>query len=421
METPLLAAALIVKNEERNLPGCLEALSGFRPLIGQVCVYDTGSTDRTIELAESFGAKVARGYWDGDFARARNAAIAMCDAKWILIVDADERIEGSVNRLRVTLRNALTAGLTGCDAMSVQVLDVRDSKTELAWGSSRLLRSGRVHYEGRVHEQVVRIKDGVPPIQPEIDDRILRIAHIGYADEARVQEKLARNAEIADRDVALFANDPARVEQLIRSLVDRARSVQSRGDNEAAARDFERARALPSGYTYRWWGMQQLADLYVTLGKFDKAQELADQLRGEGSNPEYCDWIEARALLAQGNTLAGMQRLRRIDKLVSAIGSMSPTALLLETRMSGAILLGEFDEAIASLIPLMARHGQVSGYGKILLRLWGTRPLDLLAEFLRESDGGHLNALVAELDSTAGQGPVLAALLKPHMRPSATV
>ncbi len=103
-----IAAALIVKDEQANLPGCLESLQG---LVDEVVVYDTGSSDDTVEIALRAGARVERGHWDGDFARARNAALAMTSAAWVLSIDADERAVADPGRCTPcsTVRAALPA------------------------------------------------------------------------------------------------------------------------------------------------------------------------------------------------------------------------------------------------------------------------------------------------------------------------
>ena len=84
----LLSACLIVKDEEKALPECLASLDR---LVDEVVVYDTGSTDATVELARRAGARVIEGYWDDDFGRARNASLEQCRGEWILWIDADER------------------------------------------------------------------------------------------------------------------------------------------------------------------------------------------------------------------------------------------------------------------------------------------------------------------------------------------
>ena len=83
----------------------------IRDRVHEVCIYDTGSSDRTIEIAEKWGARVERGYWDDDFSRARNEAVRMCAAKWVLSLDADERVHGN----RFLLGRLLREGLAGFD------------------------------------------------------------------------------------------------------------------------------------------------------------------------------------------------------------------------------------------------------------------------------------------------------------------
>ena len=82
----LLTAALIVKNEERDLSRCLASLDG----VDEIVVVDTGSTDATVAIAEEAGARVRKIPWNHDFAAARNQALDACVGDWILVIDADE-------------------------------------------------------------------------------------------------------------------------------------------------------------------------------------------------------------------------------------------------------------------------------------------------------------------------------------------
>ena len=85
-----LSLCMIVKDEEEMLPGCLEPLRGF---VDEMIVVDTGSSDRTVEIAESFGARVVDFPWNGSFADARNASIEAATGDWIMYLDADEHME----------------------------------------------------------------------------------------------------------------------------------------------------------------------------------------------------------------------------------------------------------------------------------------------------------------------------------------
>src|SRR3990172_4302113 len=66
---PSVSLCMIVKNEEETLPRCLESV---KSLVNEIVIVDTGSTDKTVEVAEGFGAKVLHKAWTGNFAEARN-------------------------------------------------------------------------------------------------------------------------------------------------------------------------------------------------------------------------------------------------------------------------------------------------------------------------------------------------------------
>jgi glycosyltransferase involved in cell wall biosynthesis len=86
---PSLSVCMIVKNEEKHLAYCLNSLS---PAADEVIVVDTGSTDKTKEIAEAFGARVYDFEWINDFSAARNHSLSKAQGDWILVMDADEVI-----------------------------------------------------------------------------------------------------------------------------------------------------------------------------------------------------------------------------------------------------------------------------------------------------------------------------------------
>ena len=87
-----LSVVIITFNEEQNLPRTLKSVEGMvRELGGEIIVVDSGSTDRTVEIAKSFGAKVFVEEWKG-FASQKNSAIDKASGDWVLLLDADEEI-----------------------------------------------------------------------------------------------------------------------------------------------------------------------------------------------------------------------------------------------------------------------------------------------------------------------------------------
>lgn len=146
-----LSATLIVKNEEAHLERCLRSLQG---IVDEFVVIDTGSTDRTVAIAESFGAKIGFFAWEDHFGRARNAALELATQPWCLWIDADEELDAnSAGMLREALMRPQFGGY------QIPILNLRDSGSESDAYQHAPLRLFRRHpeirFEGRIHEQIV--------------------------------------------------------------------------------------------------------------------------------------------------------------------------------------------------------------------------------------------------------------------------
>jgi glycosyltransferase involved in cell wall biosynthesis len=87
---PTLALSMIVKNAERDLRECLESVRGA---VSEIVIADTGSTDSSIAIARDAGARVISIAWNDDFAKARNLSLDEVRSDWVLILDADERLD----------------------------------------------------------------------------------------------------------------------------------------------------------------------------------------------------------------------------------------------------------------------------------------------------------------------------------------
>ncbi|HET6873188.1 MAG TPA: glycosyltransferase [Acidimicrobiales bacterium] len=149
---PLVSACLIVKDEEERLGDCLRSL---QPVVDEMVVYDTGSSDGTVALARSFGATVIEGYWDDDFARARNDALSHCKGEWIAWLDADETLEYADPAV---VRSLLARTKPEIDAWSVRInnLTGAGAGSEFVHHAARIFRRRRCEWIGRLHEQIHR-------------------------------------------------------------------------------------------------------------------------------------------------------------------------------------------------------------------------------------------------------------------------
>ncbi len=191
-DNKLLSLCMIVKNEEELLPGCLESVRG---LVDEIIVIDTGSADRTVEIAESFGAKVYYFDWVDDFAAARNESIKHSTGRWILYLDADERLDRqSSENMREILESA--ADETGGLICTIESEHVQlDGNTELHRGGyPRLFRNygyPKIHFKGRVHEQIT---PSLRELNKNLEFTGITIQHLGYNQSREVMEaKVRRN------------------------------------------------------------------------------------------------------------------------------------------------------------------------------------------------------------------------------------
>jgi glycosyltransferase involved in cell wall biosynthesis len=86
---PQLSLCILTFNEEKFLSRCLDSMKG---IADEIIVLDSGSTDKTLEIAKKFRAKIYKHKWPDDYAKARNRCISHAIKGWILVLDPDETI-----------------------------------------------------------------------------------------------------------------------------------------------------------------------------------------------------------------------------------------------------------------------------------------------------------------------------------------
>lgn len=187
---PKISQCMIVKNEEKNIE---KALTWAKDIAYEQIVVDTGSTDRTVEIAESMGARVYHFTWIDDFSAAKNYAIDLASGEWVAFLDADEYLS---EEEAAKLPEFLTKVGKNFYGIAMSWLQMEDTGKIMAGGTQiRVFRNTpELRYRNRVHE-TLSVDDSPLPVVDACSQ--FSIFHTGYGEMADGQgQKGKRNIPI---------------------------------------------------------------------------------------------------------------------------------------------------------------------------------------------------------------------------------
>lgn len=193
---PTISCCMIVRNEEAFLDASLQSVKDF---VDEIIIVDTGSIDKTVEIAKRYSEKVYFHPWQNSFSEARNHAMGFATGDWILTIDADEElVAGSGDLLRQAVREAGSA-----DAIYANVISIYSGGRKTArHNSERVLRNnGVIHYEGNVHNRVTGVT--------HFAMSKIELMHYGYnVEEKKANEKFLRTVELLKMQIQEKPDDP---------------------------------------------------------------------------------------------------------------------------------------------------------------------------------------------------------------------
>lgn len=199
--TPI-SICIIGKNEEQHIENCLAPLA---PLSFEIVYVDTGSTDRTKEIAVAHGVKIYDFQWIDDFSAARNFALEKASHDYVLFLDCDEY-------LSYLDTDALYRAVEACPAGVGMLLrnnyfEANGTPTNYPDRVERLFSRKQFHYVGTIHEQVVTCAADSPLYERyEIP---LTVEHMGYnGGQQAMREKAERNNRLLFRELEKRPQDP---------------------------------------------------------------------------------------------------------------------------------------------------------------------------------------------------------------------
>ncbi|TCJ06385.1 glycosyltransferase [Cytobacillus praedii] len=170
MKEKTISLCMIIKNEEKVLSDCLRSVKGK---VNEIIVVDTGSTDSSVGIAESYGAKVFYFDWVDDFSSARNFSLSKATSDYILVLDADEQLDQSFNLYEEIKSDK--------DYYIMSIKNRMGKEYVLNHNAIRLFKNDhRLKYKGRIHEHI-NINEYNTLTFETINEP--QIYHIGYIPE----------------------------------------------------------------------------------------------------------------------------------------------------------------------------------------------------------------------------------------------
>jgi hypothetical protein len=370
-----LSICMIVKNEEANMASCLMSVKG---LADEIIVADTGSTDRTKAIATILGAKVFDWDWQGDFAEARNASISRASGKWVLILDADERLSESDH---AAIKQIINHRGTKRIAYRLTTRNYTDEAGVKGWvsndGAHAALEAGKGWFPSLKVRLFPRLSSVqfVHPVHELVEPSLLQagfriqecevpVHHFGKLDRNKVIEKGREYYRIGMqkleqlhgdtnvlKEVAIQASEIGEYDQALRIWKqvieqdpDDATAFMNAGYAHLMLRQFETARdysrrALELNPTFSEAAIN-LAAAELMAGNVDIAGRLIEELLSR--NPDYPPALGRMAVirLVQGRGKDGFDCLERLKGMgFDCAGAMSEQA---RDLMSA----GKFDQAL---------------------------------------------------------------------------
>lgn len=190
-----IGVTIIAKNEEKTIGHLLSDLQN--DAIDEIVVVDTGSTDKTVQIAKSYGAKVKRYKWRNDFADARNQARNTAQSDYLLWLDADDRMPpDSLRRLRNLKPQLPLSRDTG--VMLKLVNRFEGKPPSHAWQMRIFPNREDIVWEGKIHEQLT---PSMIRANLKIHKANIPIEHMGYLTLKDRKDKAIRNFKILSKNV----------------------------------------------------------------------------------------------------------------------------------------------------------------------------------------------------------------------------
>jgi glycosyltransferase involved in cell wall biosynthesis len=274
-----LSVCLIVKNEEKVLRRCLESIKG---IADEIIIADTGSSDKSKEIAFEYTDKVYDYKWEDDFSKARNFAASKASGEWILVIDADEYVDrDSFGNFKSNFKKNPSSS----NILSVQIVNfvgTNGTNTSLNYHERLYKNEDNIYYYRNIHELLKHKqsleKRGIAELQ---------IFHSGYMGNV-VKEKNKSN-----RNMKLLKN---KKEKDAIDFFFLGNEYFLLGDYEKAIANYKKSFQIKGRINYIWEIklLTRLISCLRVTERYTEALEIIDS-----SEEIYTDLVDFKFLRAQ--------------------------------------------------------------------------------------------------------------------------
>lgn len=191
-----VSLCMIVKDEEKYLERCLNSV---KDLVDEMIIVDTGSKDRTLSIAEKFGAIVKHYAWDDHFSNAKNYSLQFATKHWILLMDGDDEFCSEDKEKFIDLIN--NSQKDGHYFKTLSFAGEKPGRDTVSNLNLRLLRNNqRYKFVGAIHEQIARVDEKID--YHNFSTENIRVFHYGYLNQVAVEKnKRKRNIAIIEKEL----------------------------------------------------------------------------------------------------------------------------------------------------------------------------------------------------------------------------
>ncbi len=325
-----VSLCMIIKDEEKYLARCLASV---KPIVDEMIVVDTGSADRSKDIAITFGAKVYDYEWKNDFAEARNYSISKASGEWILILDGDEVISpldhAHFNKIvKKTPRSpiAYTIATRNYNKLANIVGWVPndghypDEEAAIGWLPSEKVRlfygKDQIWFEGAVHELVdpVLRRNGI-----EIKKCRILVHHYGRLDKEKLDRKGEIYFDIGQKKLSEMGEDV----NALRELAIQATILEK---NQEAFELWQRLLALNPNPNLAAIAYVNMGTIYNRLGKFEDALDAGKKAVECDPDLKEARYNHAMAELHCGNA---QNTISILENLLSGFPDYPPAQFIL--------------------------------------------------------------------------------------------